>query len=150
MSHTSKISTVEIRDIHALRAACDELRTRQGVNLRLEENVVPRAYFPDQADMTEAADYVVRLPDISYDVGLYRNAEGTGYEARADLFMDEVQSQLGCGRVDGATHEQRALGKLFNLYSVHAAMRAAVAQGLPVQRIDKEDGEVQLVVSLAA
>lgn len=152
MSHTSKINTVTIVDVHALRAACTELKNRQGVNLTLEENIIPRAYYSNgrQAGMSEAAPYVVRLHDARYDVGLYRNEEDTGYEARCDIWNGEIARHLGVPQTAGISRDQAAVGKLYNLYSVHAAMRAAAAQGHSVTRVDKEDGEVQLTVSLAA
>jgi hypothetical protein len=100
--------------------------------------------------METEAPYVIRLHDSKYDVGLYRNADDTGYEARCDLWDGDIQRQLGIPHNQDCTREEAALGKLYNLYSVHAAMRAAAAQGHQVQRIDKEDGNVQLVVSLAA
>lgn len=151
MSHTSTISTVTIVDVHALRAAVQELKDKQGVNLTLEEDAMPRAYYGSgrQPGMEENAPFVLRLHDARYDVGLYRNAEDNGYEARCDLYDGGIQAALGVQSSE-CTRSEAALGKLYNLYSVHAATRAAAAQGHQVQRIDKENGEVQLVVNLAA
>lgn len=152
MSHTSTISTVTIVDVHALRMAVNELKTKQGVNLELKENVIPRAYYPQgrQPGMEETAPYVIQLNDSRYDVGLYKTEDGKGYEARCDLWDGEIARQLGVQQSKDCSRDEAALGKLYNLYSVHAATRAAAAEGHTVQRIDKEDGEVQLVVTLAA
>lgn len=150
MSHTSKIESVTIVDVHALRAAVDELRTRQGVNLELKENIKPRAYYRDQQGMDQPAPYVVQLNDCKYDIGLYATEDGRGYEARYDTWAGEINGQLGAECREGENNSQAQAGKLFNLYAVHATMRAAAAQGQQVQRIDKENGEVELVVQLAA
>jgi hypothetical protein len=151
MSHTSTISTVTIVDVHALRAAVQELKDKQGVNMTLEEDAMPRSYFgSSQQGMSENAPFVLRLHDARYDVGLYRNEEDNGYEARCDLYDGGIRAALGSKQTGDCTPDQAALGKLYNMYSVHAATRAAAAQGHQVQRIEKEDGAVQLVVQLAA
>lgn len=149
MSHTSKINAVTIVDINALRAACRELQEKQGVKLTLAENVKPRAFYQSQEGMG-VAPYVVQLQDSPYDIGLYKTDNGRGYEARCDLWGGHIAKQLGVKRSDGESVEQAALGKLFRLYAIHAAMRTAVANGHQVQRIDNENGETKLVVSLAA
>jgi hypothetical protein len=149
MSHTSRINAVSIVDVNALRAACRELQEKQGVNLTLAENVTPRAFYRSQEGMG-VAPFVVQLHDGPYDVGLYKAENGRGYEARCDLWGGHIAGQLGAKRGQGESVEQAALGKLFKLYAVHAAMRTAVANGHQVQRIDKENGEIKLVVSLAA
>jgi hypothetical protein len=149
MSHTSTIDSVRIVDINALRAALRELSTKHGVPCELVENATPRAYFPDQAGLGHAP-YVIRLNNCQYDVGLYPHEDGRGFSARTDLWMGYVSDQLGAQTRKGESAEQGALGKLFNLYGVHAAMRVAARNGQSVRRIDKEDGSVQLVVNLAA
>ena len=149
MSHTSKISAITIVDIHALRAACRELKEKQGVNLSIEENVTPRAYFSDQQGMG-VAPYVIKLHDCRYDVGLYQTADKRGYEARADLFAGYIAGQLGETARQGEDRDMAQMGKLFKLYAVHATMRTAVAQGHVPQRIDKSNGDIQVVLNLAA
>ena len=145
MSHTSTINAVVISDVAALRAAIDELK-RNGVKCDLLENAVPRAYYTNQAGL-EQAPYVVQLHDARYDVGLYAREDGKGFEARADLFLNSVQGQIGSERSDGESHEQAAMGKLFNLYAVHAATRKATQQGYRVTRINKANGAVQLQIA---
>ena len=152
MSHTSTIKGVTIRDVHALRAACNELKNKQGVNLTLAENVTPRAYYSNgrQQGMEQPAPFVIQLHNGRYDVGLYKTEDGKGYEARCDLWGGDISKDLGVTDSKCTDQNQRALGKLYNLYSVHAAMRAAAAQGQQVERLDRADGSVQLMVKIAA
>jgi len=144
MSHTTSITDIVFSDIEALTAAVAELRSK-GVAITLEKGGTPRAYFTNQTGMGEAA-YVLRLATSKYDVGLYRNAEKGGYEARTDLFMGEVARVLGVTQTKGVSIERAALGKLYQTYAVHAATRQAIKKGYTVNRINAPDGTVKLVV----
>ena len=145
MSHTTTVNNVAINDIGALQAAVAELKAN-GVACEMLENQLPRAYYSNQAGMETPADYVLRLNNSRYDVGFYKNAEGT-YEPRCDLWGGDIAKQIGVTQREGIGREQAALGKLFNLYSTHAVMRKANQQGYRVQRTNKEDGSVQLQIT---
>lgn len=145
MSHTTTVNNVEIKDVGALMAAVDELKAN-GINCDLLENQIPRAFYQTQAGMTEAAPYTLKLRDSRYDVGFYPNAQGV-YEARCDLWGGDIAKQLGVTPTEGIPSEQAALGKLFNLYSVHAVTRKAAQQGYRVQRSNAADGSVQLNIT---
>lgn len=145
MSHTTTVNDIVISDIDALRAAIAELSTK-GIAISLEKGGVPRAYFPNQTGMGEA-DYVVKLTSCRYDIGLYKDNALKGYVARTDLFGGYVNSVLGVPMVPGVKPEQAAMGKLYNMYAVHAATRKAVKQGYSVKRVNATDGSVKLVVS---
>ena len=147
MSHTSTIDNILFVDIHAVAAAIGELNT-QVIKCSLQRNATPRAFYANQAGLGPA-DYVIHLADCMYDVGLYYNKEKKGYEARADLYANRIGSLLGSTqpRQPGETDNQVQMGKLFQLYAIHAATRKAAQQGYTVRRVNKPDGSVRLVVN---
>lgn len=144
MSHTTTISGITIKDIPALRSAIQELKSK-GVKCDLLENEVPRAYFDNQEGMGKA-DYVVKLHDSRFDVGLYKNSKNE-FEARADLHAGHVASVLGSTPKKGEDARQAAMGKMFQMYAVHAATRKATQQGFTIQRNVLKDGTIQLRVA---
>ena len=150
MSHTSTIDSVIFVDIHAVTAALAELSTG-GVKCSLQKGGTPRAFYANQAGLGPA-DYVIHLPDCMYDVGLYFNTAKKGYEARADLFANRIGSLLGSNRPKQSNESdgQVQMGKLFQLYAIHAATRKAAQQGMTVRRVNKPDGTVRLVLGSAA
>ncbi len=144
MSHTSTISSIVISDICALKSAVKELKT-MGINCELLENAIPRAYSMDQTGMGKAP-FVIKLHDAQYDVGLYQNKDSTGMEARTDFYMDSVENQLGV-KDSSVSKNQSRMGKLYQMYSIHAATRKAIQQGYRVIRHNKNDGTIQLQIS---
>lgn len=150
MSHTTTINSVVFVDIHAVSAALAELNS-SGVRCSLIQGGTPRAYYPNQSGLGPA-DYVIHLTDCAYDVGLYFNAAKKGYEARADLFANRVGSILGSTAPmrPSESYEQTQMGKLFQLYAVHATIRKAAQQGMTARRINKEDGSIRVVVGAVA
>lgn len=145
MSHTTTISAITITDANALRAAVDELK-RRGMNIELETNSAPRAYYSNQDGMG-VAPYVVRLRDSRYDVGLYEKDKG--YEARADFWAGDIEKVLGADAREGEDPGQAKLGKLYQMYAVCAAEQQAFRQGLNPRRVDLEDGTIQLQMEVA-
>lgn len=144
MSHTATVKSIAIQSITALRAAITEL-AQSGVRCSLLENETPRAYFPNQPGMGKA-DFVVKLDASPYDIGLYKREDGT-YEARTDFFAGHIEKVLGAKPTTPANADQARMGKLFQLYGVHAAMEAARRKGHMVRRINREDGRVALEVT---
>lgn len=143
MSHTSVVKAITIRSITALNAAIAELN-KTGVQMTLTPNAVPRAYFSSQAGMGQA-DYVIGLPGGRYDIGLYKTE--TGYEARTDFWGGDIEKQLGAAASKPENKEQAKMGKLFQMYGVHAAMEEARKKGLQARRQKGADGREQVVVS---
>ena len=142
MSHTSTISSILITDVNALKSAITELK-QAGVNCDLLEDAVPRAYSRSQAGMGQAP-YVVKLSN--YDVGLYLNKDKSGYEARTDFWDGSVERDLGV-QDDSVSREQAMMGKLYQMYGVHATTRAAAQKGYRVTRHTGEEGKIQLRIA---
>lgn len=148
MSHTSIINSVVFSDVAALRSAIKELASL-GVKCELLENAIPRAYYIKQAGMG-IAPLVVKLTDGPYDVGLYQRQGTSEYEARADFYAGYVEKVLGVSCPVGGNKDQAKMGKLYQMYAVHAATRKAIQEGHQVSRVNQADGSVQLEVSVAA
>lgn len=146
MSHTTAIESVVITDLDALRAAVVELQ-KNGVRCSLVEKSTPRAYFQQQAGMGPA-DFVLKLDDSPYDVGLYKDEAKGGYVARTDLWGGNVARVLGAPAQQGEAPAQAAMGKLYQTYALNAATRQAARQGYKVRRQVKPDGTVQLVMTV--
>lgn len=144
MSHTTSITNVVIQDIDALRAAVSEMNSA-GIHCELLQNTKPRAYYSNQDGMG-VADYVLKLDDASYDVGLYKNQTG-GYEARTDFWGGSVEKLLGAATLDGENRDQARLGKLYQSYAICAAEKQARRSGRSVTRRTLENGTVQLVMT---
>lgn len=147
MSHTSSISAIKITSLSALRAAAEEL-SRTGVACSLVENDTPRAFYKDQAGMGRA-DLVLKLNACPYDVGLYKQADGS-YEVRTDFWDGHVEKLLGGPTSDPSKREQAKLGKLFQMYGIHAATETARRKGLSVRRIAGENGQIKLELTGAS
>lgn len=144
MSHTTAINSIEITDVDALRSAVAELKTN-GVNCELLENAIPRAYYNNQL---EQADLVLKLKNSKYDVGFYKKQDSSGYITKCDFYQGEIQRELGTTDVrEGEDPVQARLGKLYQTYAIHATTRAATQAGHMVQRQNRQDGTVQLVVT---
>lgn len=143
MSHTTSIKAIKIQSITALQAAVAEMK-QGGMPIALIPNATPRAFFPDQPGMGKA-DYVVQLGGCKYDVGLYKTDDG--YEARTDFWNGEVEKVLGAKPRDPANKDQAKMGRLFQMYGVHATMEQCRRAGQSVRRITKEDGTVALEIT---
>ncbi len=124
MSHFVEIkpSDVEINDLEALRLAAREM------GFELIPNAAPRGYFTG-----EICDYVLRLKG-PYDVGLKRNAQG-GYNIVADWYQGYVAKEVG-----------EKAGTLLQRYVAQKIYLEARRRGFNVNKQNKEDGLVQLVL----
>ena len=145
MSHTTKIKGVSIHNIAALEAAIKELNEK-GIACSLVANVAPRAYFQKQEGLG-VADYVINLATCPYDVGLYKQPNGT-YEPRTDFWAGHVEKVLGTTASKVGNEDQAKLGKLFQSYAKHATLIEARRSGKNVRVIEnKETGAIKLVLS---
>jgi hypothetical protein len=122
MSHFTTIKT-QIKDIHALRSACNEL------GFAVLENASARGYINNQT----RGEYVIQLK-VPYDIALNKNPDGT-YGLTTDWWDGHVEKEVGAN-----------FGKLLQLYGVHKTMLEARKKGLSVLRRAKQDGSIKLVV----
>ena len=122
MSHFTEITT-QIKDIEALRLACQEL------GLNLLQDAEARGYY----DNKTKGDYVIQLKG-PYDIALNKQADGT-FGITSDLWNGHVEKEVGQG-----------YGKLLQLYGVHKATLEARKKGLSVLRRQKQDGSIKLVL----
>jgi len=123
MSHFTTIKT-QIKDIQALRSACDEL------GLSLVQNGKARGYSTNKTK----GDYVIRLKG-PYDIALTQQPDGS-FGITADLWEGHVEEEVG-----------KNYGKLMQLYAVHKAMREARKKGHLTRRSQQQDGSIKLVVA---
>lgn len=122
MSHFTTIET-QVRDIAAVRAACDEM------GLTVLENTDARGYGTKRL----RGDYVIRLKG-RYDVALNKQADGA-YGLTTDWWGGDVEKEVG-----------KSYGRLLQLYGVHKASREARRKGYTARRKTLRDGSIKLVI----
>jgi hypothetical protein len=122
MSHFTEIKT-QIKDIAALRSACQEL------GLALLQNAKARGYYENKTK----GDYVIRLKG-PYDIAVNKQKDGT-FGLTADLWQGHVEKEVG-----------KSYGKLLQLYGVHKATLEARKKGLSVLRRPHQNGAIKLVL----
>ncbi len=125
MSHFTTIKT-QIKDIEALRSACQEM------GLPLLQNTDARGYYENRIK----GDYVIQLKG-PYDIAVNRQPDGS-FGLTSDLWNGHVEKEVGHG-----------YGKLLQLYGVHKAMREARKRGHLVNRSQQKDGSIRLVIATA-
>ncbi len=155
MSHTTIVKQIPIRDIEALRSAVAELQ-EQGISCSLEhgENIAPRMYYDRQSEeLRGKTEYVLRLPNASFDVGFIRQEDGS-YAPVTDFHAGSVANQIGhtcdCPGMKGASNEERALGKLMQLYGKNAAINQAAANGYMIEEMtyNEETGDYEITMQV--
>ncbi len=124
MSHFTEIKT-QIKDIEALRSACQEM------GLALLQNVEARGYYENKIK----GEYVIRLKG-PYDIALNKQPDGS-YGLTADLWNGHVENEVGQG-----------YGKLLQLYGVYKAIREARKKGHLVKRSQHPNGVIQLSIAV--
>ena len=122
MSHFATIQT-QIKDIVALKAACNEL----GVSVL--ENTEARGYSTNH----QHGDYVIRLKG-PYDIAVNKQQDGT-YGFTTDWWDGLVEKEVG-----------KDFGKLIQLYGVYKATAEARRKGHVVQRRAMTDGSIKLSI----
>jgi hypothetical protein len=122
MSHFTEIKT-QIKDIEALRSACQEM------GLSLLQNVEARGYYENKTK----GDYVIRLKG-PYDIALNQQPDGT-FGITADLWNGHVEQEVG-----------RGYGKLLQFYGVHKTLKEARKKGHMVRRSQQQDGSIKLTI----
>lgn len=122
MSHFTTIQT-QIRDVEALRAACNEL------GLELLENADARGYGSNQRH----GDLVIRFKG-RYDIAATKQPDGT-YQLAADWWQGHVEKEVG-----------KNYGRLLQLYGVHKAQAEARRKGYTTRRQTLKDGAIKLTI----
>ncbi|MGA2542503.1 MAG: DUF1257 domain-containing protein [Verrucomicrobiota bacterium] len=122
MSHFTQIKT-QIKDIAALRSACQEL------GLALLQNGQARGYYENKTK----GDFVIKLKG-PYDIAVNKQPDGT-YGLTADLWEGRVEEEVG-----------KDYGKLLQLYGVHKATIEARKKGLSVLRHPQQNASIKLVL----
>ena len=188
MSHSTTIKTVPISSRGALRAAVSELQAK-GLNIELAENCKPRMYYDNQINKQivgkegaeefdfnedpDVCDFVIKVPGSYYDIGLLRNANGTGYTpvfddycgmpasgAEITVGMRGLKDILG-NKYDGKVEHWAGVrddveGSLFSIgkflagYTKHATIEAATMAGHTVAGCveNPETGEIKLTLNV--
>ena len=122
MSHFTTIKT-QIKDIHALRNACQELK------LELLHDAEARGYN----GASKRGEFIIRLKG-PYDVALHRQPDGS-YGLTTDWWDGHVEKEVG-----------KDYGKLLQLYGVHKATIEARKKGLSVLRRQQTNGSIKLIL----
>ena len=122
MSHFATIQT-QIKDIVALKAACNEL------GVAVLENTEARGYSTNN----QHGDYVIRLKG-PYDIAVNLQQDGT-YGFTTDWYAGHVEKEVG-----------KDFGKLLQLYGVHKATTEARRKGYSVSRGILKDGAIKLCI----
>lgn len=180
MSHTTSIKSTPIKSIEALRRAVAELRDN-GVNVQLEQNTVPRMYYADQLakhvkskqdsgqaygsklrfhQNPEECDWVIRLQDSYYDIGLIQNEAGelvpffddynhaSPYVPATQSGKGPIRKFLGAeftgnvehwsGQREAGEQQLHSVGKLLQHYSKYAVIEEAENQGYVVSHTETD------------
>jgi hypothetical protein len=122
MSHFVTINT-EIKDIEALRLACAEM------NLALLDDTEARGFGATRRH----GEHVIRL-NGPFDIALTKNETGR-YNLSTDWWEGHVEKEVG-----------KDFGRLLQLYAVHKATKEARQRGLLVQRKNRQDGSIKLMI----
>ena len=125
MSHYTNVD-IEVRDIDALKDACNEL------GLPVEKAGMARGY----GESLRRAEYVVKLRG-PYDIAVDRQADGR-WTLSADLWQGHVEREVGS-----------KFGRLRQFYGVHRTLREAQRLGLKARRSVLQDGTVRLALCRA-
>jgi len=123
MSHFTTIQT-QIRDIAALRAACQEM------GLTIDENAEARGYYESKR---QHGDFVIRLKG-PYDIAVNKQQDGT-YGFTTDWYDNHVEREVGTN-----------YGRILQLYGVHKARIEAQKKGYTVRRCLLGDGSIKLLI----
>ncbi len=122
MSHFTTIKT-EIKDITALRGACEEL------GLGLIQNAEARGYYENK----QRGDYVIKLKG-PYDIALNKQPDGS-FAMTSDPWDGHVEKEVG-----------KDYGKLIQLYAIHKASIEARKKGHLVKREQQGNGTIKLTI----
>lgn len=145
MSHVTKLKSVQITDVRALRAAVAKLQSK-GIKCSLVENEKPRVHGYDAAPTCE---YVLKL-DGAYDLGLQKQ-EDNSYIPVFDTYQNHVGKQIGATcpiPSTAAGRQQHQMGQFLQAYAEEAARNQAMSQGYMVEDTTTDaEGNVHLTLT---
>lgn len=186
MSHSTTIKTVPISNESALRACVAELK-QKGIDVELKSNAIPRMYYRNQiarqiagssgAEAFEfnsdpdVCDWVLEVKGSHYDIGLLRNADGSGYTPVFDDYtggptynsnsrlqgLKDILGNKYDGKVEHWSGNREdnegslfSIGKFLAGYTKHATIQAATLSGHMVESCieDEETGAIELVLAV--
>ncbi|MDA1257860.1 MAG: DUF1257 domain-containing protein [Chloroflexi bacterium] len=122
MSHFATIQT-QVRDLDALKAACEEL------GLEVVKNADARGYGSNRLK----GEVVIRLKG-PYDIAVNAQDNGT-FGLTCDWWGGHVEKEAG-----------KNYGRILQLYGVHKATREARRKGYTVRRKLHGDGSIRLTI----
>ena len=122
MSHFTEIQT-QIRDVSALRAACEEL------GVRVLTKTQARGYGANK----RKGDLVIRL-NGPYDIAVNHQQDGT-FGLTTDWWGKHVEKEVGAN-----------YGRLLQLYGVYKAQAEARRKGFTTRRQSLRDGSIKLTI----
>lgn len=146
MSHIETAKVI-IKDLQALRAACERL----GATLVEGQKTYKWYGFGNGGDTLPAevptdalgtCDHAIRVPGVEYEVGLYRKKDGSGYIPLYDFWGGPTR---GGGLKDRFGN---GLTKLVDAYSVETLKAQARRKGYMTRETVREDGKIQLQVTM--
>ena len=146
MSHNVSIDHVKIANMSVLQTAIAEL-SKAGVGISLDQCGTFRTY----RGQPNKSDYTIHLPKETYDVGLNKQSDGS-YKPVYDADLVANKS-VACEYTPGTSYKDRergALGKLLQTYSVCLMEHEAVMAGHSTRRETKENGDIDVLVEVAA
>jgi len=123
MSHFATIET-QIKDIEALKAACNEL------GLSVAQNGQARGY----GGKTHQGEFVIKLKG-PFDIALNRQATGA-YQLTTDWWDGHVEKEVG-----------KNFGRLIQLYGVHKTNIEVRRKGYSVSRCSLNNGAIKLTIA---
>ena len=142
MSHVVAIET-EIRDLAALRAACEEL------GLTFNEGKTSYNWwgrhvgdFPLPAGLSAEqlgyCDHAISVPDTEYEIGLIQDSISGSYRLVFDFFGtgEKIINKLG-----------RRCEKLIQMYGVRKTTMEAERRGFQADRETQADGSVKVFIT---
>ena len=148
MSHNVTIKGVKITDVHALKSAVRELNQK---NPTLKLKVTETGKFRTWPGQDDTCAFAVEIPGSSHDLGFVKQTDGS-FAPVFDPFGGGVGRAIGAdwAHVPSCSMHspEAAIGRLMQLYAVHAVERQALNQGLSTSRqLDDKTGQIAVVVN---
>lgn len=153
MSHTTTVKSVPIKDINAIRSAVEDLK-KAGIKCELLQDAKPRLYYANQHGKT---DFVVKLHDSPYDLGLEKQDNGS-YAMIFDEWGGNMKKHIGttvaaCDLPQNEAErqvvkKQEHVAKFVQAYTTNATKNQLTAEGYLVEElVDANTGEVSIVAT---
>lgn len=160
MSHNVALKGTKLKDLTALRIACDEL-AKEGAKIRFDETAKTFRTYHGEDPKCDAA---IIMGNGTLDIGLRKTADGSyepvfdPYGFSADLSVDgkavnfnEPKAASGRARYGNADYDEQyarsRIGKLLQRYGVVVTERMAAKSGKTYSRVKNAETGA-LVVTL--